>query len=71
MGKRPKEAVKLMNQHLTRSIRFEDTFLKFSLFYELQNVYSKINIEIVEETQKIAQVILHNNENSELILAEI
>lgn len=60
-----------MNQHLTRSIRFEDTFLKFSLFYELQNVYSKINIEIVEETQKIAQVILHNNENSELILAEI
>jgi hypothetical protein len=68
---RPEEALKKLSHYLRKSVYFKNDFLNLTFLYRLQQVYSKIDIEIVEETQKIAQVILHNHEESEFVIAEI
>ena len=34
-------------------------------------MHAKINVEMVEETQKIAQIVLHQGEESRVVLVEI
>lgn len=66
---RPKEAFKLFNLYQQKSIYFKDNFIDLSLLSKLEAAYSKIDVEVIEETKKIAQVILHSNEKSEMVLA--
>lgn len=49
----------MSKQELLKSVYFTDKFLDLNYLYELQQVYAQVNIEVVEETQKIAQVVLH------------
>jgi hypothetical protein len=66
---RPIKGQKYFVHELKTSMTFNNSFLDLKFLYDLESTYSKINVELVEETQKIAQVTIENSEDNSVILA--
>lgn len=60
---------------MRKSLNFNNSFLKLKPLTDIQNIYMNINIRMVEETQKIAQIILETrggeSVKEEVILAVV
>jgi hypothetical protein len=52
-------------------MNFNNDTLNLALLWRLQKIYAEINVQLVVETQKIAQVILRDGQQTGLVLAEI
>jgi hypothetical protein len=66
---RPIKGQKCFVHELKSSMTFNNSFFDLKFLYDLESTYSKINVQLVEETQKIAQVIIENSEDNSVILA--
>ena len=60
----------MYNQQLKTSIFFNNSFLNLKFLKNLQDSYSNINVFLVEETKKVAQIVIEQNDDS-VVLAEI
>lgn len=60
----------MYNQQLKTSIFFNNSFLNLKFLKNLQDSYSNINVLLVEETKKVAQIVIEQNDDS-VVLAEI